>query len=236
MTPLTSDSTPEVTSVGILDTSVVIELPNLSAADLPAFPTISVITLAELSVGPEVSKNLHERALRQLVLQHAEASFDPLPFDAACARRFAIQWALGDSASFTGNHHHAMLYGNVLGALERRPAVDNAEARRIVDDMWRHLTLGERASSLAKRVVKPGQAAVEDWTQTLEGKSAGTDPLSVAYQSAKTRDGLPVPLETMIPDSQAILPARLEQVADICGNCPVRNNCRVWFDPDSLYN
>ena len=154
----------------------------------------------------------------------------------ACARRFAIQWALGDSASFTGNHHHAMLYGNVLGALERRPAVDNAEARRIVDDMWRHLTLGERASSLAKRVVKPGQAAVEDWTQTLEGKSAGTDPLSVAYQSAKTRDGLPVPLETMIPDSQAILPARLEQVADICGNCPVRNNCRVWFDPDSMYN
>lgn len=90
MTPLTSDSTSAVTSVGILDTSVVIELPNLSAADLPEFPTISVITLAELSVGPEVSKNLNERQMRQLVLQHAEASFDPLPFDAACARRFAI--------------------------------------------------------------------------------------------------------------------------------------------------
>jgi tRNA(fMet)-specific endonuclease VapC len=66
------------------------ELPNLSAADLPAFPTISVITLAELSVGPEVSKNSEERAMRQLVLQQTEASFDPLPFDAACARRFAI--------------------------------------------------------------------------------------------------------------------------------------------------
>lgn len=86
----TSDSTSAVTSVGILDTSVVIELPNLSAADLPAFPTISVITLAELSVGPEVSQDLNERQMRQLVLQHAEASFDPLPFDAACARRFAI--------------------------------------------------------------------------------------------------------------------------------------------------
>ena len=86
MTP----STPEATSVGILDTSVVIELPNLSTADLPVFPTISVITLAELSVGPEVSKNSHERAMRQLVLQQTEASFDPLPFDAACARRFAI--------------------------------------------------------------------------------------------------------------------------------------------------
>ena len=86
MTP----STPDVTSVGILDTSVVIELPNLMAADLPAFPTISVITLAELSVGPEVATNKHERAMRQLVLQQTEASFEPLPFDAACARRFAI--------------------------------------------------------------------------------------------------------------------------------------------------
>lgn len=86
MTPLT----PEVTSVGILDTSVVIDLPNLSATDLPGFPTISVITLAELSVGPELPKNLNERAMRQLVLQQTEASFDPLPLDAACARRFAI--------------------------------------------------------------------------------------------------------------------------------------------------
>lgn len=76
--------------VGLLDTSVVIELPILSTADLPAFPTISVITLAELSVGPEVSKTSDERQRRQLVLQHTEASFDPLPFDAACARRFAI--------------------------------------------------------------------------------------------------------------------------------------------------
>jgi hypothetical protein len=53
VTHLTSDSTSEVTSVGLLDTSVVIELPNLFAADLPEFPTISTITLAELSVGPE---------------------------------------------------------------------------------------------------------------------------------------------------------------------------------------
>lgn len=85
-----TDSTPAVTSVGILDTSVVIGLPNLTAAELPAFPAISVITLAELGVGPEVSKNAQERAMRQLVLQQTEATFDPLPFDAACARRFAI--------------------------------------------------------------------------------------------------------------------------------------------------
>ena len=77
-------------SIGLLDTSVVIELPTLSIEDLPAFPTIRTITLAELSVGPEVSRNSEERMRRQLVLQQAEASFDPLPFDAACARRFAL--------------------------------------------------------------------------------------------------------------------------------------------------
>ena len=74
--------------IGLLDTSVVIALPTLDATDLPHFPTISAVTLAELSVGPEVASSGAERRNRQLILQQAEASFDPLPFDAACARRF----------------------------------------------------------------------------------------------------------------------------------------------------
>jgi tRNA(fMet)-specific endonuclease VapC len=76
--------------VGLLDTSVVIDLSTLSASDLPAFPTISAITLAELSVGPQLTTDSQTQQERQLVLQQAEASFDPLPFDAACARRFAV--------------------------------------------------------------------------------------------------------------------------------------------------
>jgi predicted nucleic acid-binding protein len=75
---------------GLLDTSVVIDLPILSADQLPPFPTISAITLAELSVGPQVATDSRTRHARQLVLQNAEASFEPLPFDAACARRFAV--------------------------------------------------------------------------------------------------------------------------------------------------
>jgi len=78
------------TQTGLLDTSVVISLPILSVDQLPEFPTISAITLAELSVGPEVATDARTRQARQLVLQNAEASFEPLPFDAACARRFAI--------------------------------------------------------------------------------------------------------------------------------------------------
>jgi hypothetical protein len=38
------------TQTGLLDTSVVISLPILSVDQLPAFPTISAITLAELSI------------------------------------------------------------------------------------------------------------------------------------------------------------------------------------------
>ncbi len=74
---------------GILDTSVPIRLRELTdATGLPEEPSITVITLAELSVGPLVAQNEGERAARQLHLQQAEASFDPIPFDAQAARRF----------------------------------------------------------------------------------------------------------------------------------------------------
>lgn len=81
---------PAVPKVGLLDTSVVIDLPTLSPEVLPAFPTISAVTLAELGVGPDIAKDSTTRHQRQLVLQETESSFDPLPFDAACARRFVI--------------------------------------------------------------------------------------------------------------------------------------------------
>jgi tRNA(fMet)-specific endonuclease VapC len=74
---------------GLLDTSVVLDLGVISPDDLPAYPVISAITLAELSAGPAVATTEHQRAQRQIVLQFAESSFDPIPFDASCARRFA---------------------------------------------------------------------------------------------------------------------------------------------------
>ena len=49
---------------------------------------ISVLTLAELSVGPLVATSDDERALRQAHVQQAEADFVPLVFDAAAARAF----------------------------------------------------------------------------------------------------------------------------------------------------
>lgn len=73
---------------GLLDTNLVIDLARVAPDDLPDVPVISAITLAELSVGPLVATDPRERAHRQQVLQLAEASFDPLPFDAAAARSF----------------------------------------------------------------------------------------------------------------------------------------------------
>jgi tRNA(fMet)-specific endonuclease VapC len=74
---------------GVLDTSTVILLGRLQdAAALPAEPLITAVTLAELSVGPLVVEDEHERVARQARLQQAEADFDPLPFDASAARAF----------------------------------------------------------------------------------------------------------------------------------------------------
>jgi len=73
----------------VLDTSAVIRLGRLTdATALPSEPLITVVTLAELSVGPLVGHDERERAARQAHLQQAEADFDPLPFDAAAARAF----------------------------------------------------------------------------------------------------------------------------------------------------
>ncbi len=74
---------------GLLDTNTVILLPRIADPDhLPTEPTISTITLAELSVGPLVASTEAERSARQAHVQQAEADFDPLPFDAAAARAF----------------------------------------------------------------------------------------------------------------------------------------------------
>ena len=78
---------------GLLDTSVVIALDHLTPDDLPDALAIATITLAELAAGPHATEDPAERARRQQRLQLAEATFDPLPFDAACARAYGLVYA-----------------------------------------------------------------------------------------------------------------------------------------------
>ena len=78
---------------GLIDTSVVIELERVAAADLPEELAVSAITLAELAAGPHATADPAERARRQDRLQRVEATFDPLPFDVAAARAYGRIYA-----------------------------------------------------------------------------------------------------------------------------------------------
>ncbi|MCY3892696.1 MAG: type II toxin-antitoxin system VapC family toxin [Acidimicrobiaceae bacterium] len=73
---------------GLLDTSVVIDLAEMSPADVPQAPSISALTLAELSAGPLTADHPVERAARQEVLQKTESTLHPIPFNVEAARAF----------------------------------------------------------------------------------------------------------------------------------------------------
>ncbi|MFF0721024.1 type II toxin-antitoxin system VapC family toxin [Micromonospora sp. NPDC003816] len=80
----------ESTTRGLIDTNIVILLGALDPDELPEEMVISAVTLAELSAGPHHADDYAERARRTSVLQHTEATFDPLPFDAEAARAFGM--------------------------------------------------------------------------------------------------------------------------------------------------
>lgn len=75
---------------GLIDTNIVIYLSALDSTLLPDEMVISAVTLAELSAGPHHTTDASERARRTSLLQHVEATFDPLPFDAEAARAFGL--------------------------------------------------------------------------------------------------------------------------------------------------
>ena len=83
---------------GLIDTSVVIDLESIDPADLPLEIAVSAVTMAELAAGPHATSDPAERARRQDRLQRAEATFDPLPFDAAAARAYGRVFAAVRSA------------------------------------------------------------------------------------------------------------------------------------------
>jgi predicted nucleic acid-binding protein len=77
---------------------VVIALERVDAAQLPVQIAIGAITFAELAAVPHATVDPVERASRQDRLQRAEATFDPLPFDAAAARAYGRIYAAVSAA------------------------------------------------------------------------------------------------------------------------------------------
>lgn len=78
---------------GLLDTSVLIDLDRIDAAELPITVAVSALSMAELAAGPHATSDPDERGRRQDRLQRAEAAFDPLPFDGQAARAYGRVFA-----------------------------------------------------------------------------------------------------------------------------------------------
>lgn len=78
---------------GLVDTSVVIAIERIPEDVLPDEIAVSAITLAELAAGPHATADRAERARRQDRLQRAEATFEPISFDASTARAYGRVYA-----------------------------------------------------------------------------------------------------------------------------------------------
>lgn len=72
----------------VVDTSIIAALKLYDPSELPDTILITAITLGELSYGPHATDDPAKRAGRVAVLQHVEATFDPLPYDQGAARLY----------------------------------------------------------------------------------------------------------------------------------------------------
>jgi predicted nucleic acid-binding protein len=77
-----------VHDIAVVDTSIIAALKLYDPAELPVAMMITAITLGELSYGPHATDDPVQRVGRVAVLQHAEATFDPLPYDQSAARLY----------------------------------------------------------------------------------------------------------------------------------------------------
>lgn len=72
----------------VVDTNIIAALKLYDPSELPDVILITAITLGELSYGPHATDDAVKRAGRVAVLQHVEATFDPLPYDQGAARLY----------------------------------------------------------------------------------------------------------------------------------------------------
>jgi len=99
---------------GLLDTSVVIDWDDPTVAGaLPEEAAVCAITLAELAAGPHLASSGSEGARRQARLQQVEATFEPLPFDAAAARSYGLVVA---AVAETGRSHRRRVADLLIAA------------------------------------------------------------------------------------------------------------------------
>jgi predicted nucleic acid-binding protein len=102
-------------TTGLLDTSVVIDWddPSVQRA-LPDEIAVSAVTLAELAAGPILASTVTVQSIRQARLQQTEATFEPIPFDAAAARSFGQIVA---AVASTGRTHRSRMADLLIAAI-----------------------------------------------------------------------------------------------------------------------
>jgi hypothetical protein len=102
-------------TTGLLDTSVVIDWDDPSVQRvLPEEIAVSAITVAELAAGPILASTVTEQSVRQARLQQTEATFEPIPFDAAAARSFGQIVA---AVASTGRTHRSRMADLLIAAI-----------------------------------------------------------------------------------------------------------------------
>jgi predicted nucleic acid-binding protein len=102
-------------TTGLLDASVVIDWDDSSVQRaLPEEIAVSAITLAELAAGPILASTVTEQSIRQARLQQTEATFEPIPFDAAAARSFGQIVA---AVASTGRTHRSRIADLLIAAI-----------------------------------------------------------------------------------------------------------------------
>lgn len=182
-----------------------------------ALPALAVHTL------PSVDDDIAQSAWQQIPLV-ARASVE------LCQRRFALQWAMGATVSYTADFQHNILYGNLMGAGEQSRKFADPE---LVDRLWNFLTDGEKQSMIAHKAVGVGddtrRGADYRWVYSLGGRSKNNPKASkeptrpdLAYQVARgqiTQDPLTI-------HKKHILPSGLKTHGrHICNMCPVKQRC-----------
>lgn len=97
-----------------------------------------------------------------------------------CERRFALQWMTGSSAAFTKPHMQSILFGNLPAAIRARHGLSIDDSLALCDDLFRHLTEGQRLSSRTnRRIIEQGSpnaniSASWHWLFTI-GMTAKSD-------------------------------------------------------------
>lgn len=149
----------------------------------------------------------------------------------ACPRWLANHWLFGPTAAHSADFQHFRLYGNLLGALQKDHGIDQPLAKEWVDGLWRFLTSGERASSIARSVVKANNGALSQWILTLEGQKNGRSPISRAYQSAAGYAD-PIALKVLGDAVAGFQPPPTNgKRSEICKFCPAQSRCLAFRTP-----